>query len=94
MEYKECLTNEQLLRRFGNQFDLVRYAIDIATGQIRAGRDQIGFFDTDNVAHQVLGDIAAGREILMPVEKKEEAEVKKPEFPEKKEKKAKTRSLR
>lgn len=95
MEYKECLTNEQLLKRFKNQFELVRYAIEVATGEIHAARDHIGPVDADNVAFQALSDIAAGREIIKPIVKQEPViKPKKVEKEEKKEKKSKAKAFR
>jgi hypothetical protein len=94
-EYKDCLTNEQLLKRFKNQFELVRYAIEIATGEIRSGNDSFGPNHSDNVAYQALSDIAAGTEILREAVKIEPVVVaKKSEKEEKKEKKSKSKTLR
>lgn len=95
MDYKDCLTNEQLLKRFKNQFDLVRYAIEVATGEMYAARDHIGPIDADNIAYAVLSDISAGSEILKTVAKPEPVFIpKKTEIEEKKEKKSKTKALR
>lgn len=99
IDYKDCLTNEQLLKRFKNQFDLVLYAIDIATREIQAGREAVGFVESDNVAYQTLSDIAEGVEILREIPVAETVfDVKKNDRDEKreekKEKKPKARSLR
>lgn len=95
IEYKDCLTNEQLLKRFKNQFELVRYAIEVATGEIHASRDQFGLVDVDNVAYQALSDIAGGTEIIKPVVKQEPVfKPKKVEKEEKKEKKSKAKAFR
>jgi len=61
-EYKDCLTNEQLLKRFKNQFDLVRYAIKLAEREIRAEKDAYGPIDAENVAFNVLSRIATSDE--------------------------------
>lgn len=75
-EYKDCLTNEELLKRFKNQFELVRVAIKLAEYEIKSGKDAYGLHDTDNVAYQVLSEIAAGREYI------EEDETEEPEADE------------
>jgi hypothetical protein len=73
MDYKDCLTNEQLLKRFKNQFELVRYAIKIAEHDIKSGKNAYALFDTDNVAFNVLSEIAAGQDSFVEeVEEKEE----------------------
>jgi DNA-directed RNA polymerase subunit omega len=72
MDYTDCLTNEQLLKRFKNQFELVRYAIKLAESEIKSGRDAYGPIDSDNVAHRVLSDIVAGQDFLIEDEEEEE----------------------
>lgn len=61
-EFKDTLTNEQLLKRFKNQFDLVRYAIQLAENRILSGRDTEVGTDTQNVAFQTLAEIAGNKE--------------------------------
>jgi len=61
-EYKDCLTNETLLKKFKSQFDLVRYAITLADDAVQAGRES-GKFLTQNLAFNILSDIDAGREV-------------------------------
>lgn len=64
MEYKDCLTNELLSKRFdGNQFDLVRYAIRLAETAIKTGRALPTQDESENIAFQVLAAIAEGKDI-------------------------------
>ena len=65
------LTNESLLKRFKSQFDLVRYAIGIATDVTLSGRES-GKFHSHNLASDILTDIAAGREVPGEDDKDEE----------------------
>lgn len=63
--YKDCLTNELLMKRFPSQFDLVRYALGIATSRIQKGQDNPTHAQSSgiqNVAFNVLEDIAEGEE--------------------------------
>jgi hypothetical protein len=62
LEYEESLTNEQLLKRFKNQFELVRYAMQLAENAIRSGRELNVDTDSQNVAFQVLAEISANTE--------------------------------
>lgn len=62
LEYEDCLTNQQLLKRFKNQFELVRYAMQLAENAIKSGRDMDADIDSDNVAYQVLAEICANKE--------------------------------
>ncbi len=61
-EFKENLTNEQLLKRFKNQFELVRYAIQLAENTVKSGREPEIFSDSQNVAYQILAEIATNTE--------------------------------
>ena len=49
VDYKDQLTNEKLLKRFNNQFELVRYAIQLAENTIRSGREPIVFEGLNSV---------------------------------------------
>ncbi len=62
VEYKDQLTNEQLLKRFKNQFELVRYAIQLAENTVRSGRVPDAWADTQNVSFMILSEIAANKE--------------------------------
>ncbi len=69
-EYKDCFTNEILTRRFPSQFELVRYAIQIAQQAIHSGNlpnDQSG---CQNLAYQVLSEIAENRDLTETGSKK------------------------
>jgi DNA-directed RNA polymerase subunit omega len=74
VDFKDLLTNEQLLKRFKNQFDLVRYAISLAENNIRAGREPDVWTDSQNVAYQILAEIAAHKEHFVEVPEAEEPE--------------------
>lgn len=77
LEYEECLTNEQLLKRFKNQFELVRYAMQLAENAIRSGRELNVDTDSQNVAFQVLAEISANTERFeeIPVSRLEEQKI-------------------
>lgn len=62
VEFKDTLTSEQLLKRFKNQFELVRYAIQLAENTVRSGRETEVYTDSQNVAYQILAEIATNRE--------------------------------
>jgi DNA-directed RNA polymerase len=61
-EYEDCLTNQQLLKRFKNQFELVRYAMQLAENAIKSGREMDVDSDSQNVAFQVLAEIYNNKE--------------------------------
>lgn len=61
-QYEQTLTNEELLKRFTNQFDLVRYAIRLAENAIRSGREISVETESQNLAFQILSEIAAKKE--------------------------------
>lgn len=61
-DFKETLTNEQLLKRFKNQFELVRYAISLAENTVQSGREPDVYTDSQNVAFMILAEIAANKE--------------------------------
>ncbi len=58
------LTNEELTKRFKNQFDLVNYAIRLAENKIRTGQDSRSGLEVNNRAMQVIEDIMAGNDFL------------------------------
>ena len=72
-------TNENLRKKFENQFKLVSYAISLAENMILTGREPRVKTDIQNRAMQVLAEIAAGKdqfEPFIPTEhKKHESEV-------------------
>jgi|GEM_PF-2615650 len=61
---KESLTNEKLLNKFNNQFDLVNYAIKLAENMIRSGRAPRVRTETQNSSLNVLAELSAGKDIL------------------------------
>ncbi|MBS4168770.1 hypothetical protein [Parachlamydia sp. AcF125] len=69
---KSSLTNEKISRKFGNQFDLVNYAIKLAENMIKTGRDARVRTESQNRALQVLAEIAENKdrfdEIVNPID--------------------------
>lgn len=65
MDYK--YTNEVLRKKFKNQFDLVKHAIEVAENMILTGREPRVKTDTQNRAMQVLAEITAGKDQLVPI---------------------------
>lgn len=61
---KESLTNEKLLNKFINQFELVNYAIKLAENMIRTGRAPRVRTDTQNSSLNVLAELTAGKDVL------------------------------
>ena len=73
MEYKDCLTNEMLHKRFKSQFDLVRYAIKLAIQKVNQGEDSLyPDAEPENIPTEVLTDIAEGYDHLEPEEEEVE----------------------
>jgi len=62
MEPLTGLTNEDLRRKFTNQFELVTYAIRLAENMIRSGRPPRVLLDVENPALVVLEEIAEGKD--------------------------------
>lgn len=60
--FRETLTNEKLKLRFKSQFDLVNYAIKLATEMIQSGRGPRVKTDIQNVALLILMELNAGRD--------------------------------
>lgn len=69
------LTNEDLSKKFRNNFELVNYAIKLAENMIRTGRDARVKSDVQNRAMLVLEEIGEGKdhfdEIVEPTTGKE-----------------------
>lgn len=59
-------TNEKLAKKFKSSFELVNYAILMAEEKIRSGRDSHAI-DSDNLVITVMKDLAAGKDILIPI---------------------------
>jgi hypothetical protein len=57
MDLKENLTNEKVKKKFSSQFELVNYAIKLATNMIMTGRDCRVKIDSQNRAMQILSEI-------------------------------------
>ncbi len=71
--YRDCLTNEQLLKRFSSQFDLVRYAIQLAGEHVERGQES-SYIDEENIAVEVLSEIAEGKDQYTDILRQEEEE--------------------
>lgn len=71
MDIIDNLTNEEISKRFNNQFDLVNYAIGLATNMIQTGRDPRVKMNTENPALLILEEIAEGKDEFVEVPKKE-----------------------
>jgi len=56
-------TNEDLARKFGNNFKLVTYAISLAENMIKSGREaRVKGKDTQNRAMLILAEIREGKD--------------------------------
>lgn len=55
------LTNEKLVKKFDNLFDLVNYAISCAEQRVRSGKEPGLYADIQNTATLVLQDISEGK---------------------------------
>lgn len=62
MDLKDYLTNEKVRKKFTSQFDLVNYAIKLATNMIMTGRDSRVKIDSQNRAMQVISEILNGKD--------------------------------
>lgn len=62
------LTNQKLYERFENTFDLVAYAIRVAEGKVRSGREANVHTDVKNIAHQILEEILNEKELILSEE--------------------------
>lgn len=72
---EEHLTNQQISKKFTNQFDLVNYAILLCENMIKSGRAPRVKVDVDNPVVQILAEIEAGKDrlddIVIEVKKEE-----------------------
>jgi DNA-directed RNA polymerase subunit omega len=59
---KNQFTNEELSKKFKNNFDLVNYAIALAENMIKSGRDTRVKSDTQNRAMLILDEISEGKD--------------------------------
>lgn len=66
------ITNEELRKRFKNQFELVNYAIKIAENLITTGRAPRVEVDIQNPVIQALKEISSGKDLLDSVLEGEE----------------------
>ncbi len=56
------LTNQQISKKFANQFDLVNYAIRLVENMIKSGRAPRVKVDVDNPVVQILAEIEVGKD--------------------------------
>lgn len=56
------LTNEELRKKFKNNFDLVNYSISLAENMIKSGRDARVKSDCQNRAMLILEEIREGKD--------------------------------
>lgn len=61
---KERLTNEKLLNKFNNQFELVNYAIKLVENMIHTGRAPRVRTETQNSSLNVIAELSAGKDTL------------------------------
>ena len=59
LEYRDCLTNEMLHKRFTSLFDLVRFAIKNAEYRVESGH--VDEYQDGTLATDILSEIAEGR---------------------------------
>lgn len=63
MENNKQFTNEELAKKFENNFDLVNYAISLAENMIQSGRDpRVRKTDMQNRAMLILEEIREGKD--------------------------------
>jgi len=62
MEHKVRITNEEINKKFKNQFELVNYAIKLAENMLKTGRDARIKSDVQNRALQILEEIVTGKD--------------------------------
>lgn len=62
MHQRNHLTNEKIRKKFDSQFDLVNYAISLATNMIHTGREGRVKSDTQNRATIILSEIINGKD--------------------------------
>lgn len=65
---RDQLTNEVVSKKFTNQFEMVNFAIKMATQKLKSGRACRVKTDVENQVYQVLEEIAAGKELLEDVQ--------------------------
>ncbi len=71
MDLKDYLTNEKVAKKFKNQFDMVNYAIKLATNMIQTGRESRVKLDSQNRAMHILTEILQDKDRFDDVVKKE-----------------------
>ncbi|MBA3958345.1 MAG: DNA-directed RNA polymerase subunit omega [Parachlamydiaceae bacterium] len=64
MEHKDQITNEELNKKFKNQFELVNYAIKLAENMLKTGRGPRVKMEAQNRALQILEEISTGNDIF------------------------------
>lgn len=64
MVAQESLTNEQLLKKFKSQFELVTHAIKLAENMIRTGREPRVKTEMQNRSLQAVLEINCGKDLI------------------------------
>lgn len=68
MENNKQFTNEDLSKKFRNNFDLVNYAISLAENMIQSGRDpRVRRADMQNRAMLILEEIKEGKDAFVEI---------------------------
>jgi len=93
MLLKDQKTNEQLKKRFSNNFELVNYAIDLAENMLASGRDPRVRIPIKNTAYVVLEEIAQEKDRMDEIKEPEHIEYEAPRQEEQKEQKPKKRKI-
>jgi DNA-directed RNA polymerase subunit omega len=71
MDLKD-LTNEELLKKFKSQFDMVNHAINLAENMVRSGRGPRVKVDNQNPAVIIVEEITVGKDHFEPIPVMEE----------------------
>jgi DNA-directed RNA polymerase subunit omega len=68
MENNKQFTNEELSKKFKNNFDLVNYAISLAENMIQSGRDpRVRRTEMQNRAMLILEEIKEGKDVFVEI---------------------------
>jgi len=75
MDLKDYLTNEKVSKKFVSQFELVNYAIKLATNMIHTGRDSRVKSDSQNRSMQILNEILNDKDVFDDIVEVDEGEI-------------------
>lgn len=65
------LTNEEIRKKFKNNFDLVNYAIQLAENMVKTGRDSRVKSDIQNRAMLIIEEIREGKDLFDEIKESE-----------------------